>query len=278
MKALLRPAALENNLGRIVEKVVDGTENDPWRPLHVATLKGNVSMVRLLLENGASVLSEIGYRIQAVHLAVRIDSMEVLEALFAVGADLNCTDLDGRQILHYISDSQDLPDVTRYLLERGTIIHGIYYADELTPLHIACKNDFSGNLGALLFFGALVGWFPASLLESALDTVIGCGSSSSVQTLLRHGVSPDRCRSNGHTGLHTLMLSPAQSNLPTNSRILRLLLDHVSLLATDQNGDRVIDTIAQLVPGDLMELFLKNLPRRKVAEKTLLERKWVMGS
>ena len=275
METLLPRAALENDLGRVVEKVVGGTENDPWRTLHVATLKGNVSMVRLLLENGAS---ETGYGIQAVHLAARIGSMEVLEALFAAGADLNCTDLDGRQPLHYISDSQDLPDVTQYLLERGTIIHGIYYADELTPLHIACKNDFSRYLGALLSFGALVGWFPASLLESALGTAIRCGSSSSVQTLLRHGVSPVRCGSNGRTDLHTLMLSPARSNLPTNSRFLRLLLDHVSLLAIDQNGDRVIDTIAQLVPGDLMELFLKNIPRRKVVEKKVLELKLVMGS
>ena len=246
MKTLLRRADLENDLDQVVEKVIGGTENDQWRPLHVATLKGNLSMVRLLLENGASVFSKTGYGIQAVHLAARTGSTEILAALFAAGADPNCTDLYGHQPLHYISDSQDLPTVIEYLVERGASIPGIHDADELTLLHMACRNDFPGNLKALLGFGALAGGFPLCQLESALDTAIRCGSALSVQTLL---------------------LSLA------DEKTLPFFLDHVNLLGKDQNGVRFITSLLRLLPKDWTRLLLENLPSHKIIEKIVLEQK-----
>lgn len=118
-------------------------------------LEGNLGVVRLLLENGASVLSKTGYGIQAVHLAAGTGSMEILEALFAADADLNCTDLYGRQPLHYILDFQDRPDIIKYLVKGGASIYGIHCVDGPTPVDMAYKNNFPGNLKALLSFGTL---------------------------------------------------------------------------------------------------------------------------
>ncbi len=75
--------------------------------------------------------------------------------MIAAGADVNCADRDGRQPLHYLTDSRDRPDVILYLATKGAEINGLSVSSEPTPLHLACKNNFTGNLEALLSLGAL---------------------------------------------------------------------------------------------------------------------------
>ena len=105
MRTLLKRAKSENYLGWVVEKAIDGTETDRWRPLHVATLKGNLPMVKLLLENGASTLSETGHGIQAAHLAAKAHSKNILLALINEGASLSSKNLYGLTPYDYISES-----------------------------------------------------------------------------------------------------------------------------------------------------------------------------
>ena len=274
MRTLLSHAALKGDLDLVVEKTIGGTEIDRWRPLHVATSKGNLPMVKLLLEKGATVLSKTGHGIQAAHLAARIGSISILEALFDAGAQVNCTDLRGYQPIHYISDSQDSPQVVEYLLKRGADTHSADGTDELSPLHMACKHDFSGNLKALLSFGALGGEYISCSLESALDTAIRCGSSLSVQTLLEYGVSPSKCCHDGRSGLHTFVsryCGTSKGEDPANLMILRLLLEHIELLVFDDSGETVLDSLFRLgSKTEIARLFLKHLPKDKVVEREKL--------
>ena len=276
MKTLLQFAEQKTNLVQVVEKVIGGTEIDHWRPLHVATMKGNLRMVNLLLLKGASVFSKTGLGIQAIHLAARIGSMELLMALIDAGADLNCADLDGRQPIHYISESQDRPDIILYLAERGADIDGSLRSDGSTPRDLAYKKNHFGNYEVLGVLASRTNRFFEPVIESILDSAIRHNSTPLVEALLKRGVSPNCCRLDGGSGLHTFVLR-FQANAPHNTEILRFLLHSTDLLTKDVNGRTIMDSLFQFLIGedttsrtDLAVLFLKNLPEHKVMERRVL--------
>ena len=271
MRTLLRHAALEGDLDQVVEKTIGGTEIDRWRPLHVATSKGNLPMVKLLLENGATVLSQTGHGIQAAHLAARIGSISILEALFDAGAHVNCSDSRGRRPIHYISESQDLPHVINYLGERGADVSGVDSAEELTPLLLACEHDFTGNIKTLLSLRAPVREHPSLQLEAALDTALRCSSSLSVQTLLKYGVIPEYCHYGRLSGLHTFVLrycTTTKGDDAADLRILRLLLENIELLILNDPGETVLDSLLRLgSKNDSAQLFRQSRPKKRVLER-----------
>lgn len=237
-------------------------------------------MVKLLLENNAFVLRRTGYEIQAAHLAAKISFILIIEALVDAGADLNCTDLGGCKPLQYVSDSRHLPDAVKYLANRGAKIPGSPHAHELAPLHLACIQDFVGNLETLLYLGDLAGGFPTSDLESVLDTAIRHGSPLSVHSLLRRGVSLGFCCSDGGTSLHNFFLShttTAEREVPTVKRTLRLLLDRIDLLARDDQDQMVLDSMCELAEeshgiarADFARRLLRYLPQHKTSERVML--------
>ena len=124
----------------------------PWPPLHVAAMMKNLSMVQFLLGERAFVRRKSGAGTEAIHLAARVGSIEVLAALIDAGADVNCADCKGRRPLHYISESQDRPDVIEYLAIRGARVDRVHrFTPSLTPspLDLARKNNLVGNLDSL---------------------------------------------------------------------------------------------------------------------------------
>ena len=104
MQTLLKVAQYGRFVGQVVEKPIGGIEDDVCRPLHVATMKGNLAMVELLLEKGASPNSRTDFGHRAVHLAARIGSVEILTALINAGAETDCTDGYGLQPQDYTSE------------------------------------------------------------------------------------------------------------------------------------------------------------------------------
>ena len=275
MRTLLHHAELEGDLEHVVEKTIGGTEVDRWRPLHVATSKGNLPMVKLLLEKGATVRSETGQGIQAAHLAARIGSISILEALFDAGAHVNCSDLRGRRPIHYISESQDLPHVIHYLGEKGADLSGVDSAEELTPLLLACEYGFTGNIEALLSLRAPVREHPSLQLDSALDTALRYSSSFTVQTLLKYGVIPEYCHYGRLSGLHTFIMrycTTSKGDDAADLRILRLLLENIELLILNDPGDTVLDSLLRLgSKNNPPRLVLKSRPKGKVLEHGITE-------
>lgn len=275
MLTLLRRAKLEDDIDRVVEKAIGGTEVDRWRPLHVATLKRNLPMIKLLVEYGASASSKTGYGVQPAHIAARTGSMDILAFLFSAHANPNCTDMNGRQPLHYITDSQDLPDVVEYLAKKGGHHDDIVQGLAPNLLCIACKNDFIGNLKALLSLGAGAGWYSACDLQSALGTAIRYGSPLSVQFLLEYGVIPTRRSPAGRFGLRTFFLRHG-ANLQylgvADIRILRLLLERVDLLAWNhRESTTVLQSLFHLFDSKLQrnnfaKLLMENLPEHRIFE------------
>ena len=280
MQALLRHAELESDLERVLEKAIGGTESDPWRSLHVAALKGNLPMVRLLLEKGASICSETGLGVQAIHMAARNGSVEMLAILLDAGADVNCADRYGSQPLHYASESRDQPNVIRYLGLRGASINELHRLDESTALYLAYKKKLTGNIRALKTLIEDTHVFSMEKCQSALDVAIRNRSAFSAEVLLRHGVDPNSCRNDGGPGLRTFVIEhfkAAPGDRSVDGKILQLLLHYTDLLAKNKDGVTVLESlflIAQATYGDvkteLAELLLANFPEHKDWESRLV--------
>lgn len=292
METLLRHTDPSYQFGRFFGNAMYCKGENLCPPLHLAAGNGDLSMVELLLANDFCVseptdhgakAGQARYGIQPIHLAAEAGSKEVLAALLAAGADENCVDRVGRQPLHYISNSRDLPEVIEYLVERGANVNGPDDSEGPTPVYLACENDFAGNLKSLLFHGARADKSSRFQSDSALDTAIRHSSPLCVEILLRHGVNPNCCRLDGRTGLHTFALEwyhsiPGSRKDANHKVILRLLLDQIDLLAKDESGHTVLDSLFSLWDEsmaltwlELARLFLENLPAHKTAEKVLLE-------
>ena len=108
MQTLLRAAELANILGQVVEVQVGF---DHCRPLHIAIMEGNLPMVELLLEKGASPHRQTDLGLQATHLAAKVGSLEILRSLVHAGAETNCEDIYGKKPQDYASE----PDIKQYL-------------------------------------------------------------------------------------------------------------------------------------------------------------------
>ena len=224
MQTLLQRAELENDVDRVVEKVIGGNGIRPWRPLHVATLKRNLSMVELLLQNGASVCSEIGNGIQAAHLAARLGYLEILSTLEDGGANLDREDQNGlppRKYNLYFST----PDNNSCMRMAAELRHRVHPA-----LTRQIDSTWDGNAP----------WPYKSLPERSLQTLhmaIRLGLPSLVEELIKEGFDPNHCRDDGGTGLHTFVrryCTMPKRDESANKEILRLLLEVVDLWAKDK--------------------------------------------
>ena len=285
VEPLLQNSGPEYDGGHVLGKLMHCARGARWLPLHVSALAGNLPVVQLLLRKGLSVNAEMAYGIQAIHLAARNGSINVLAGLIEAGADVNCEDQDGYQPLHYLSESHDKPDVVRYLAEKGAEVNTPlnsrpFYSYTQTPLYLACRNDFIGNLKVLMSLGALTGESSSFQEERALDAAIMHRSPLSLEALLEYGVDPNTPRLDGSIGLHTFVLTfynPRFPRYPTaEKRILQLLLEHTDLLAKDQSGHALLSrlfSVQQISKEKVLELarlFLESLPEHKSFEDSLL--------
>lgn len=201
--------------------------------------------------------------------------MNIIAALIAAGADVNCEDQDGNRPLHYLSETRDKPDVMHYLAKKGAEIISLPYSKRLTLLYLTCKNDFVGNLEFLISLGVLAGVFLWNLRTEALDAAIRHRSSKLLEAFSRYGFIPDPHWNDGFVGLHRFVLTyhiTSSRDRAADKRILRLLLEHTDLLAKDQSGHTLLSRLFRLQEIsekedlELAALFLKSLPEHKVFE------------
>ena len=239
-------------------------------PLHSATIKGDLSMVDLLLRMGAPIDTKWVNGVQAIHLAAKIGSFEVLTALIAAGANVNCRDREGRQPMHYLSEIQR-PEIIQYLAENGADIDGVFGMSQATPLGFAFKKGIDANAKALLSLGALV-------TSPIFDTIFEHGSLDLIETLLISAANQQQGKSVMAASLFSFFFLADLSDLMLHwndasrkRRKLRLLLQYTDLLLKNWNGDTVLYSLFEILwpqHGELLELvFLENLPDSKTLEK-----------
>ena len=138
----------------------DGMQDVKWTPLQVASQKGYLDTVLLLLECGADPESRDHNGQTALYMASSHGSFEVVRLLIDRGADLKveCNDWDehgkkvGRTPLHTAIHNGHL-DIALFLLERGANMETRSSQDQ-TALFMASSRGFAKLVRSLIDSGA----------------------------------------------------------------------------------------------------------------------------
>ena len=195
--------------------------------------------------------------------------MHVLAALIEAGADVNCQDQDGYQPLHYLLESHDKPEVIRLLAEKRAEVNSLPNSRQLTPIYLACKNNFVGDLEILISLGALEGKSRSLQRERAFEAAITFSYPKLSEDLPRRGTDPNAYRYG--------FIETSSRNLVANKRILQLLLEHTDLIAKDHSGQTLLSHLfhwqemSEEEALELARLFLESLPEHKMLEACLLK-------
>uniref|UniRef100_G3VZA8 Nuclear factor NF-kappa-B p105 subunit n=1 Tax=Sarcophilus harrisii TaxID=9305 RepID=G3VZA8_SARHA len=120
--------------------------------LHLAAKEGDDKILSILLKHGKiSSLINLpnGEGLNAIHLAMLINSMPCLRLMIAAGADVNAQEqTSGRTALHLAVEQENVSLAGCLLLEGDAYVDSTTY-DGTTPLHIAAGRG-STKLAALL--------------------------------------------------------------------------------------------------------------------------------
>ena len=187
---------------------------DERPPLHLAVCKRDVSMTKLLLQEGANYAQEWCGTLP-IHRACQYTHVQILQILLDAGASASALDAQQEQPLHTLLSGQlaNVSDLIDLLISRGADINARTCADK-TPLHLSCEHANVGNIRALLV----------------------------------HVADPNSIYDGGKTTLHILALDVALStyNYQECSDIFRLLHDHgADVNAEDKIGDTPFHAFAR---------------------------------
>ncbi len=122
-------------------------------PLHYAAWKGNVEIVKLLLDHGAD-LHETIVEQSVIHFAARSENVEVVSILLDKGADVNAKGFMEVTPLMYAAARNDLK-MARFLLERSADIQQ-KDIQGFTALYHAVENGSPEIIDFLISRGANV--------------------------------------------------------------------------------------------------------------------------
>ena len=124
-------------------------------PLHVAILRKNVHLARLLLEHGEDVNQTFNDSLESpVHQAVRHLDLDMIQLLIEFGADLNRPNFERHTPLGLalVTDDHVSTEIAKKLVKAGASANQrtriSFFQNMYTPLHIAC---FKGNLEFVRF-------------------------------------------------------------------------------------------------------------------------------
>lgn len=138
---------------------VDDADDTNATPLILATLKGSLAIVKMLLDRGANVNHQNTNGHTPVKYAGSKNHKELLVHLLDVGGDPNARDHIGDTPLHRVA-SMEHHDCLRVLLTHPksckTIAVNAQNNQGNTALHLACENDDATSALLLIGHGAAI--------------------------------------------------------------------------------------------------------------------------
>ncbi len=199
---------------------VNGANKLGWTALMLAARKGNVELVKQLLNAGANSNVQVPHSgWTALNLAIKNGHKDVVALLLDKGADVSLRSLDRKSALN-LAAQYGYKDIVEMLLERKVLLE-TKDGEEATPLLRAIEKGHKEIVSLLLNHGANV---DATCLikqrgsNTALILAARAGNEHIVDLLLKRGVFVNECNSQGQT--------PATfAGLTGNETILQRLLD-----------------------------------------------------
>jgi ankyrin repeat protein len=167
-------------------------------PLCIASLKGHVSVVNILLEAGADVeKADNGYT--PLIAAVQELHSDIVKILLGAGADVEKTSKDGDTPL-ILAVQEVHSDIVNILLEAGADVDK-GNQNAATPLYIAAQNGHNNIVNILLSAGADKN---KAKYNGATPLFVASqhGHSNIVKTLLKAGAEKDMAMDDGHTPMY----------------------------------------------------------------------------
>eukprot|EP00193_Tetraselmis_chui_P007061 CAMPEP_0177766316 /NCGR_PEP_ID=MMETSP0491_2-20121128/8462_1 /TAXON_ID=63592 /ORGANISM="Tetraselmis chuii, Strain PLY429" /LENGTH=373 /DNA_ID=CAMNT_0019282727 /DNA_START=285 /DNA_END=1402 /DNA_ORIENTATION=+ len=188
-------------------------DNSGVTPLHLASIKGYVTLVQLLLDSDSTVKKVTDANGDtAVHWACTKGHLEVLDLLLSRGAALDVANKQGWTALHR-SAYNGRPEVLERLLNAGASLHAVNQ-DGNTALHLAAHNNHLAAISLLLKWGAKTDMRNNEGLIPAL-----CGQVPGVRSMIEdwevtHPPKHKKVPIAGGSGAGDKTLSPAKPGSP----------------------------------------------------------------
>jgi ankyrin repeat protein len=195
--------------------LVNATDVSGRTPLFFAVSAGNLDMVRLLVENGASVRVGDNNLRAPIHFANWAGNKEMLDLLLEKGAVVDTRAIGGATPLIHAS-LNDSFEMSRFLIERGADIN-VQCNSLTTPLYFAVLNDNRNYYEYLLRAGAEVDT-PDFLDRTPLHVAVRDGNAVMAQSLIQNGANPFRKET--HRGRSLLHLAAVEGH----AEVLEILL------------------------------------------------------
>ena len=206
---------------------VTAQNEDGSTPLHLASRWGRVKVVRVLLKHGADPTAQDNNRLTPLHQASSRGHVDSARILLELGVDATAQDKNGWTPLHWASYEGHV-GVTRVLLKHG-VDATVEDKNGRTPLH---RASFEGHLG-----------ITCVLLEHGVDTTSQdkdgrtllhrasfAGHVKVVRKLLEHGMDATVQDKNGWTPLH-------HASRGGHLEVVCVLLEHgADATAKDKDG------------------------------------------
>jgi len=193
------------------------------------------------LENHTCSYMQDSQGVQPVHIALRMNSPEVVKMLLDAGADIHCIDGFCYQPIHSASAYIENPNIIRMLVRSGANVEAEgLFGDK--PLMLSCRHGHVGTVRALLDLGATIS-------PCLLRKVVASLHDTIVRELLAHGANPDtQCLRAGKTLLLILAARASTSDgaFSAESNILRMLhLYGADFNTHDHKGNTVLHVLAK---------------------------------
>ncbi|XP_061098170.1 ankyrin repeat domain-containing protein 6b isoform X1 [Conger conger] len=149
-------AALKGHADNVVQLINKGAKVAVTKygrtPLHLASYKGHIEVVRILLKAGCDLDIQDDGDQTALHRAAVVGNSDVISALIQEGCAQDRQDKDGNTALHEVS-WHGFSQSVKLLVKAGANVHAKNKAGN-TALHLACQNGHAQSSRLLLLGGS----------------------------------------------------------------------------------------------------------------------------
>jgi ankyrin repeat protein len=230
----------------------------------MSAMQRNVELGGNLMRDGVDTEhASFPHGIQPIHRAAACGSINIIKILLHHGAAIDSIDVDGRQPLHYASQSQccDGPDVIEFLCSHGADVDANCSKGLVSsPVHFASAQNRVENLKALLALGAKIDDDHCGSVVSALNIAMRFRAFATASLLLEHRADPNRRDEIGRLAFHALFAEYHGEGLIDNPSLynrvpmLDLLTKHGSELDTqDSEGNTPLHYLVRHRPLSIEE-------------------------